>query len=597
MHQYTEAALIAPITTGNLTDHIVANERAAPDQPAVALRDGDGWRDLSVRDFATQVRALAKGLIAAGVGAGDRVGIMSRTRFEWTLADYALWFAGAVPVPIYETSSAEQVRWILGDSGAVAVFVESDQHLALLDEVRDELPGLRQSWAFDAGAVTELAAGGGQVTDAELEERRTSLHPDSVATIIYTSGTTGMPKGCMLLHGNLMYEADAVIAGAPDLFQERGSTLLFLPLAHVFGRVVQIAVVRARIRLAHCPDVKTQLLGDLESFRPTFVLAVPRVFERIFNGAQQKAVAGGKGRIFDLASGTAIEYSRALDHGGPGLLLRLRHALFDRLVYGKLRAAMGGQVRYAVSGGAALGERLGHFFRGVGVTILEGYGLTETSAASTLNLPDALRVGSVGRPLPGSSVKIDEDGEVLLAGPHIFAGYWNNESATRDAIDADGWLHTGDLGALDNDGYLRITGRKKELLVTSGGKNVAPAVLEDRLRSHYLVSQCMVVGDGKPFIGALVTLDPESLPAWLERNGRAADTPAAALAEDPEILAEIQGAVDDANKAVSKAESIRRFAILPGDWTEEGGELTPSLKLKRNVVMNKFGDRVDALYG
>ncbi len=595
MKEFSEPALVAPPTEGNLTDHLVESERVAGGQAAISLPDGDGWRDLTYRQFADEVRAVAKGIAASGVEVGDRVGIMSRTRYEWTLMDYALWYAGAVPVPIYETSSAEQVEWILGDSGAVGVVLESDRHKAVFDEVSASLPAVTRAWVIDDGVVEDLKNAGADFSDDELESRRTSVTPDGVATIIYTSGTTGRPKGCTITHANFMFEVDSVIAGAPEVFAPGQSTLLFLPIAHVFGRVIEIACVRGRIRLGHTADV-ANLLPNLASFQPTFLLSVPRVFEKVFNGAQAKAVAGGKGNIFNAAAQTAIEYSRAMDDGGPGLVLRLKHAVFDKLVYGKLRAAMGGNVRHAVSGGAALGDRLGHFFRGIGVTILEGYGLTETSAASTVNRPGELKVGSVGRPIPGTSVRIADDGEVLLKGPHIFRGYWNNEAATGEAIDADDWFHSGDIGQIDDQGFLRITGRKKELLVTAGGKNVAPAVLEDRLRAHPLVSQCMVVGDGKPYIACLVTLDVESLPIWLENNGKPADTPVTALVDDPAVNAEIQRAVDEANKAVSKAESIRKFRILPVDWTEEGGQLTPSLKLKRNVVMAEFGDDVEALY-
>lgn len=596
MRQYSEPALIEPVTNGNLTDHLLDCEQNSGEVAAIALPTGNGWRDLTYREFTHEVRALAKGIVASGVRSGDRVGIMSRTRYEWTLADYALWFAGAVPVPLYETSSAEQVRWILGDSGAVGIFLESDRHKAVFDEVAADLPDVTRTWIFDDGVVAELVAVGAEVSDSELEDRRTSLTPDSVATIIYTSGTTGMPKGCTLTHGNFMFMVDSVIALAPEVFAPDNSTLLFLPLAHMFGRIIELACIRGRIRLAHTADLR-DLLPNLASFRPTFLLAVPRVFEKVYNGAQQKALAAGKGNIFDAAAKTAIDYSRALDEGGPGVFLRLKHALFDLLVYAKLRQAMGGRVTHSVSAGAALGERLGHFFRGIGVTILEGYGLTETSSASTLNRPGALRIGTVGRPVPGTSVRIADDGEVMLAGPHIFVGYWNNDTATKEAIEPDGWFHSGDIGSLDDDGYLRITGRKKDLLVTSGGKNVAPAVLEDRLRSHNLISQCMVVGDGKPFIAALVTLDSESVPGWLERHGRPAETTIANLVVDPEILAEVQGAVDLANKAVSHAEAIKKFIILPADWTEEDGKLTPSLKVKRFIVMAELSDQVEALYG
>jgi long-chain acyl-CoA synthetase len=595
MQEFTETAVVEPPATGSLVDHLTENVAEA--QHAVALRRKqlDRWEDITFKAFHEEVRAVAKGIAAAGVQPGDRVGIMSSTRYEWTLVDYALWYAGAVPVPIYETSSSEQVEWILSDSGAVGVFLEGPKHSAVFEEVRGALPDVANAWVFDKDAIDLLVEAGQSVSDADLDERRATLTPESVATIIYTSGTTGRPKGCTLTHGNLMFEVDAVVRGLPDLFRPGSTTLLFLPLAHVFGRAIQLGCIRARVTLGHSADV-TNLLGDLAEFQPTFLLSVPRVFEKIFNSAQQKARAEGKGRIFDIAAATAIDYSESLDSGGPSLFLRVKHAVFDRLVYSKLRAAMGGNVTHAVSGGAALGARLGHFFRGIGVWVLEGYGLTETSAASTVNRPDKTKIGSVGRPLPGTSVRIAGDGEILLKGPQIFVGYWNNAAATDEVLEQDGWFHSGDIGEIDDGGFLKITGRKKELIVTAGGKNVAPAVLEDRLRANFLVSQCMVVGDGKPFIAALVTIDPESFPTWLASTGKPETATVAELVDDPDLQAEIQGAVDEANKAVSKAEAIKKFAILPVDWTEDGGQLTPSLKLKRNVVMSQWSDAVEALY-
>ncbi len=595
MQEFTETAVVEAPTTGSLIDHLTDNVAEAPHAVALRRKRLDRWDDITYKAFHEEVRGVAKGIAAAGVQPGDRVGIMSSTRYEWTLVDYALWYAGAVPVPIYETSSAEQVEWILSDSGAVGVFLEGPKHAAVFEEVRGSLPDVANAWVFDKDAIDLLVEAGSSVSDADLDQRRATLTPETVATIIYTSGTTGRPKGCTLTHRNFMFEVDAVVNGLPDLFQTGATTLLFLPLAHVFGRAIQLGCIRGRVTLGHTADV-TNLLGDLAEFQPTFLLSVPRVFEKIFNSAQQKARAEGKGRIFDIAAATAIEYSQALDNGGPGLLLRIKHAVFDKLVYGKLRAAMGGNVTHAVSGGAALGARLGHFFRGIGVWVLEGYGLTETSAASTVNRPDKTKIGSVGRPLPGTSVRIAEDGEILLRGPQIFAGYWNNAAATDEVLEADGWFHSGDIGEIDDGGFLKITGRKKELIVTAGGKNVAPAVLEDRLRANFLVSQCMVVGDGKPFIAALVTIDPESFPTWLASTGKPDTATVAEMVDDADLQAEIQSAVDEANKAVSKAEAIKKFVILPVDWTEDGGQLTPSLKLKRNVVMSQWKDDVEALY-
>jgi len=596
VHEFSVPAVPVASPHQNLSDIILRNATEAPDAVLISRKVGDEWQSVTSRQFRDEVLGLAKGLAAAGVDPGDRIGIMSRTRYEWTLADFAIWCAGAVPVPIYESSSAEQVRWILGDSEAKAVFVETPQHTATVESVRDHVPQLTQVWQFEAGDTDKLAALGGGVDDAEIERRRGTLTRDTMATLIYTSGTTGNPKGCELTHGNLLYIVETVVTIAPSLFKTEGSsTLLFLPIAHVFGRVIEIAFLHSRARLGHCPDVKN-LLPDLASFQPTFILSVPRVFEKVFNNASQKAHAAGKGKIFDAAATTAIAYSQAQESGTPGLPLRIRHAVFDRLVYSKLRAALGGRAKHAVSGGAPLGARLGHFFRGAGITVYEGYGLTETSGAGTVNYPGELKVGTVGRPTPGSSVRIADDGEVLLKGPHLMRGYWRSDVATAEAIDPDGWFHTGDIGDLDADGYLRITGRKKELIVTAAGKNVAPSVLEDRIRAHYLVSQCIVVGDAQPYIGALVTIDPDAFPAWKQRNGKSADATVADLTDDPELRAAIQQAVDEGNKAVSKAEAIKRWRLLPVDLTEDSGHLTPTMKLKRNIIAKDFAAEIDALY-
>ncbi|MBI1349798.1 MAG: AMP-binding protein [Actinomycetales bacterium] len=582
--------------SGSIVDHIIENAEKRPDHAAISVPRGEAWVDLTSQEFLDEVKAVAKGIIANGVEPGERIGVMSRTRYEWTLVDYAIWYAGAVSVPVYETSSAEQIQWMLSDSAAVALFVEKESNKKTFDEVAVDIPTVTRTWCFEDGVIDDLKQEGAHVSDEDLEARRATLNPDSLATIIYTSGTTGRPKGCMLTHRNFMFEVDNVVWGLPDVFLEPGSsTLLFLPIAHVFGRAIQIGCVRAGVRLGHSPDIK-QLLPGLQSFKPTFLLAVPRVFEKVYNSAQQKAQADGKGNIFDTAAATAIAYSESLDNGGPGLMLKLKHALFDRLVYSKLRTAMGGNMRWAVSGGGPLGARLGHFFRGINVVILEGYGLTETSAATTVNRPSAIRVGSVGQPLPGAGVKVAPDGELLLAGDQIFIGYWNNPTATAEALEPDGWFHSGDIGEIDDDGFVRITGRKKELIVTAAGKNVAPAVLEDRLRANWLVSQCMVVGDNKPFIGCLVTIDPESFPAWKKQAGKPDSATVADMVDDPDLNAAIQSAVNDANKAVSHAEAIKKFTILGVDWTEEGGQITPSLKLKRNVVMKEFAADVEGLY-
>ncbi|GAA2578176.1 AMP-dependent synthetase/ligase [Actinomadura fulvescens] len=595
MREFSVPAMVEVPGSTNLTDAPFDRAARQPGQIVLRRKNGSAWRAVTAGEFAAEVRGIAKGLVAAGVEPGDRVAIMSKTRYEWTVLDYAVWAAGAVAVPIYETSSAEQVRWIIGDSGAKAVFAETGAHLATIAEVRDELPGLAHVWGIDAGDLDAVVAGGKDVTDETAEERRRSRTGEDLATLVYTSGTTGRPKGCELTHANFVLTARNAVQGAiSEVAVDGSSTLLFLPLAHVFARLIQVACIEGGIVLGHS-DI-AGLLPDLASFQPTFLLAVPRVFEKVYNGAEQKAAADGKGKIFAAAADTAIAYSRAMqDGGGPGLGLKLKHKVFDVLVYGKLRAAVGGKVQYAVSGGAALGERLGHFFRGVGITILEGYGLTETTAPATVNRPTAIKIGTVGRPIPGVTIRIAEDGEVLIQGVNILTGYWNNETASKEALE-DGWFHTGDLGSLDSEGYLSITGRKKEILVTAAGKNVAPAPLEDRLRAHPLISQCLVVGDGRKFIGALITLDEEALAPWKDQHGKPAAMTVEDLRRDPEIIAEIDAAVAEANTSVSHAEAIKKYEILGVDFTEEAGHMTPSLKVKRNVVMRDFAAEIDAMY-
>jgi long-chain acyl-CoA synthetase len=578
-----------------LTDMLATNVAEYGDQVGLRVRRDGEWRDVTWKEFGDQVSAVAKGLIASGVAAGDRVALQAKTRYEWTVFDYAIWTAGAAVVPIYETSSPDQVAWILSDSGATVVVVESKQHASAVESVRDQTPDLSSVFVIDDDAIGTLTQAGTDVPDSELEGRRATLRADSLATLIYTSGTTGRPKGCELTHGNFLFEINNGMTLLGRFMNVDGSLLLFIPLAHVLARVIQVGAVKTRTVIGHTPDVKN-LVEDLGEFKPTFVLAVPRVFEKVFNGAKAKAEADGKGKIFDKSAQVAIDWSRAQDTGGPGIALRAQHALFDKLVYGKLRAALGGRCLGAISGGAPLGERLGHFFRGIGVTVYEGYGLTETTAAASVNHDDALRIGTVGRPLPGVDFRIADDGEVLIRGGIVMRGYWKNEDATKEAIDSEGFFHTGDLGELDSDGFLKITGRKKEILVTAGGKNVAPAVLEDRLRSHRLVSQCIVVGDQRPFIAALITLDEEALPQWLESKGKPKDQTPEQVREDPELYAEIESAVKDANKAVSQAEAIKKFTILGTDFTEDNGMLTPSLKLKRSVVMKEFDADVEKLY-
>jgi long-chain acyl-CoA synthetase len=580
--------------TGNLTDDVVRNALESPQAALFSRRRAGRWDDVTAEEFRRDVEAVASGLIASGIEPGDRVALVSRTRYEWTLLDYAIWWVGAATVPVYETSSADQIEWILADSGAVACIAETTDHRNRVEQVKDRLSDLKHLWTIDDDAVGTLTSAGAAVDATEREQRRAGVGPEHLATLIYTSGTTGRPKGCMLTHGNFMFELGVAVDELDDLFDLEGaSTLLFLPLAHVFARIIQVGCVKAGVRVGHSADVKN-LVEDLGQFQPTFILAVPRVFEKVFNSASQSAHSEGKGKVFDAAATTAIAYSRALDRGRVGPLLRIRHALFDRLVYSRLRAALGGQTEYAVSGGAPLGERLAHFFRGIGVTVLEGYGLTETTAALTANKPGAIKLGTVGRPLGGTAVRVADDGELLFKGGQVFTGYWHNEQATHEALGDDGWFHTGDIGEVDDDGFVHVTGRKKEILVTAGGKNVAPAGLEDVIRAHHLVSQAMVVGEARPFVAALVTLDPETLSAWRKRHGKKGDL--ADLTSDPDLLAEIQQAVDAANDTVSRAESIRKFHVLAVDWTEESGHLTPTLKLKRNVVMRDFSESVERLY-
>ncbi|MFJ2190421.1 AMP-dependent synthetase/ligase [Kitasatospora sp. NPDC087861] len=595
MLDFSLPALYQVPSGGNLSDLVHENAERHPDVVVLSRKVDGRWQELTAAQFLVEVHAAAKGLIAAGIRPGDRVGVMSRTRYEWTLLDFAIWSAGAITVPVYETSSPEQVEWILGDSGAAAVLTETDQHRKVVEEVRDRLPELKHTWQIEQGAIAALAEAGREVADATVAERRATATADSVATIVYTSGTTGRPKGCQLTHGNFLAECGNVVERLAPLFRTgESSVLLFLPLAHVLGRIAEIAPAMAPIKLGHVSDIK-DVTAELAAFKPTLILGVPRVFEKVYNTARAKAQADGKGKIFDKAADTAIAYSRALDAGGAGLGLRIKHAVFDKLVYSKLRAALGGRATHAISGGAPLGERLGHFYRGIGFTVLEGYGLTETCAATAFNPWDKPKIGTVGQPLPGSAVRIAEDGEVFFKGPQVFTGYWNNPQATADAL-KDGWIATGDLGSLDSDGYLTITGRKKEIIVTAGGKNVAPAVIEDRIRAHALVGEVMVVGDRKPFVACLITVDPDFFPKWKELNGKPATATVTELSQDPDLLAALQAAVDDGNAAVSHAEAVKKFRLLDTEFSEESGHLTPSLKLKRNLVLKDFAADIEAIY-
>ena len=594
MNEISIPPLVPAATAGNLTNLIAERAWFEPERVIMSRPLGEGWQPVTAREAEEEIRAVAKGLIASGVQIGDRVAIMARTRYEWTILDFATWFAGAVVVPVYDTSSAEQIDWILNDSHSVAIIVETP---ALAELVKTVQPAhTRNMWTMTDDVLTVLREAGKHIGDDEIDRRRNALVPSSLATLIYTSGTTGKPKGVQLTHGNFLSECGNVVQGASELFlKPGGSTLLFLPIAHVFGRMVEIGAIASGLHMAHCSDPVGRLPMDLASFKPTFVLAVPRIFEKIYNGAEAKAEAAGKGDIFRKAAGVAIAYSEALDKKKVSPILKLKHGLFDKLVYSKIRAGMGGRVEAAISGGAPLGVRLGHFYRGAGVTVLEGYGLTETTAGATLNLIGAHRVGSVGKPIPGTSIKIAEDGEVLIRGPIVMQGYWQNEDANAEVFDADRWFKTGDLGKLDDEGFLYIVGRKKELIVTAGGKNVAPAVLEDRLRAHPLVSQCIVVGDNQPFIAALVTIDQDALKGWVANNKKDGAS-INELINDPDLIAVVQTAVDEANKAVSKAESIRKFTILPVDFTIAGGHLTAKLSVKRHVVAKEFAQEIDALF-
>lgn len=597
MVQFEVPAIVPADPDANVADLLVKRVEATPDRALFSVPEGDGWRDISAADFQTAVVALAKGFAAAGIQPGEKIGFLARTTYEWTLIDFALFYAGAVMVPIYETSSPSQIQWILEDSGAIALIVESPEHFARVDEVRGDLPLIREVWQLHLGAIDTLTAQGASVTDAEIERRRSLAIGSDIATLIYTSGSTGRPKGCVLTHSNFVELSRNSAKALDEVVQTPGaSTLLFITTAHVFARFISILDIHAGVRTGHQPDTR-QLLPALGSFKPTFLLAVPRVFEKVYNSAEQKAEAGGKGKIFRAAADVAIEHSKLLEAGQKiPFGMKLKFALFNKLVYSKLREAMGGNVVYAVSGSAPLGSRLGHFFHSLGVVILEGYGLTETTAPATVNLADKSKIGTVGPALPGVGVRLADDGEIEVRGINVFKEYWNNPEATAEAFSDGGWFHTGDIGSFDSEGFLTITGRKKEIIVTAGGKNVAPAALEDPIRANPIIGQVVVVGDQRPFISALVTLDPEMLPTWLANNGLEATMSLADASKSDAVRAEVQRAVDAANARVSRAESIRKFTILDSEWTEASGHLTPKLSIKRNIIMNDFADEIAAIY-
>ena len=596
MREIHVPAVVPADPQANATDLLLDRLRLTPDLALFALPDGSGgWKDKSVREFYNEVVALAKGFIHAGVAPGDRIGFMCKTRYEWTLVDFAAWFAGAILVPVYETSAPAQIQYTLDNSGATWLIVETAEHFTRFDEVRSELPAIKEVWKVDLGDLSKLAKSGTSISDEDVEKRRSAAVGSDIATLIYTSGSTGMPKGCVLTHSNFVELVRNAQVAMSDVVHTGASTLLFITTAHIFARYISVLAVSGGVKIGHQADTK-QLLPSLGSFKPTFLLAVPRVFEKVYNSAEQKAESGGKGAIFRKAAETAVAYSKALDAGHVPLGLKLQFALFDRLVLSKLKAAMGGRVEYAVSGSAPLSTRLGHFYRSMGIRILEGYGLTETTAPATINLTDKFKIGTVGPALPGVGIRIDEDGEVQVKGINMFDGYWKNKEATKETFTKDGWFRTGDLGVIDDDGYLSIIGRKKEIIVTAGGKNVAPAQLEDPIRANPIISQVVVAGDQKPFVSALITLDGEMLPTWLANNGVEEELSLSDAARHPVVLAEVQRAIDAANERVSRAESIRKFHILPVELTEATGHLTPKMSIKRQVILTDFRAEIEALY-
>lgn len=595
MYAVETPAIVPARPDDNTTDLLRNRVLETPNRALFAVPEGDGWRDISAASFEREVQDVAKGLIAAGLQPGDKIGFICKTKYEWTLVDFAIWYAGAVMVPIYETSAPAQIKWILEDSGAVGLIVETAEHFARFDEVRADLPNVTHVWQIETGDLRKLSEAGSAVSESDLEARRTLASGADIATLIYTSGTTGKPKGCVLTHSNFVELSRNSAVALSDVLEGDASTLLFITLAHVFARFISVLSIHGGVRVGHQADT-TQLLPALGSFKPSFLLAVPRVFEKVYNSSEQKAEAGGKGKIFRKAAHVAVAYSQAQEKGHVPVGLAVQFKLFDALVFKKLRAALGGRVKYAVSGSAPLSPYLGHFYHSLGIMILEGYGLTETTAPATVNLTTNFKIGTVGPPLPGVALRIAEDNEVLVKGINVFKEYWKNPEATAATMTEDGFFKTGDLGALDSDGYLTITGRKKDIIVTAGGKNVAPAALEDPIRANPLISQIVVVGDQKPFIAALVTLDPEMLPVWLNNNGEDAGMSLAEAAKLPKVVAEIQRSVDQANTQVSRAESIRKFVILPTQFTEESGHLTPKLSIKRDVVLRDFAADIEAMY-
>ena len=591
---FTAPRTVSVPPADNVVAALLSRSIAAPDHAAIAYRSGAAFETMDTTSFVGEVMEVAAGIVALGVEPGTRISLFSATRWEFTVIDYAIWASGCAAVTIYETSSADQVEWIVGDSGSKVIICETADHRRIFESVSDRVPECSTSFMIEERAIDELKALATDASRAEVEQRIGAIKHDDLASLVYTSGTTGMPKGCILSHGNFIWESRQLEAMAPQVMNDTQRQLMFLPLAHIWARLVEVVCISTGVTISYSSGVP-QLIDELSMVRPTWIFSVPRVFEKIYNAAKQQADSQRKGRIFDRASDVAIRYSTDLDSGGPGAWTRIQHAVFDRLVYSKLRAKFGGELKFAFSGGAPLGTRLGHFFRGIGMNVLEGYGLTETTAGSTQNTPDAMHIGSVGRPFFGTSIATADDGEVLIKGGQIFSGYWNDEHATNEALEPDGWFHSGDIGEIDDNGFLWITGRKKEIIVTAGGKNVAPAVLEDRIRAHPLVSQVVVIGEAQPFIAALVSIDEQALPDWASANGKvSADLQD--LLDDPDLMASIQSAIDDANSTVSRAEAIKAFRILPEDLTVEDGGLTPTFKVRRANVTDRYQAVVSDIY-
>ncbi|MEV5934418.1 AMP-dependent synthetase/ligase [Streptomyces sp. NPDC093250] len=594
--------------TGGLADSLFATADESPTLPVLAHRagpDSSTWEEITAVEFRDKVVGLAKGLIASGISPGARVAIMARTRHEWTLLCHALWTVGAEVVPVYPTSSRDQVEWILRDAGCVAVLVEDEQSVMTVGSVCAALPRLRHVWQLDAGALDQLVARGEFIPLATVDSMRRIVLPDSTAVIAYTSGTSGHPLGCALSHRGLAFICDTLLEGwghtaAPP--GERGAVLAFLPFSHVYGLMIQSLCVRGGLLMAHEPDLSGEALSSaLRTFRPTYLYAVPSLLEKIYKNFLRAAQQHGRGALFERAADTARDFAAAVERqrlgrgSGPGFDLRLQHALYERTVYRKLRAALGGRVQRGTCGGSPLNRDLSLFYEGIGIYVHDGYGLTETSGGITMQPFGREKSGTVGQALPGMQIRVADDGEILVRGPSVFQGYVGDEAATRAAL-RGGWLATGDLGKLDSEGYLTITGRKKDIIITSSGKSVAPAALEQRLRMHPLVHQAVVVGDNRPCVGALITLDPDFLADWRAALSLPGDASAREAREENALREEIARAVAAANSSVSRSESIRVFRVLPEPFDVTNGLLTPSMKLRRDEIVHRYALEIDAMY-